>query len=241
MPIPRGMPERRSASTPGRIAAAIVKAKKSSARTSLSFQSASAITTTPRTTTVARKARRAVSLTRTSYPRASRRKTPAPRPLCRGLIFGEDPARNTRPTVEGSFTKCAWRRGHERREAARGGARGGGGRRGTVAEGEPRGEPRCGSDLRRHDAGGPVPRAEPAGCRRRRRRAGAHPEERRGDAGDSAGKGEGEAADEGGDGEEGEEGEEVGPADRRRPRAAALTASPRRLDTPGSAVVFREA
>ena len=59
-PSARGMPCRRSQSTPGRIAAAQVIATKTSATISLSFQSARASATTPTATAVAISARRAI-------------------------------------------------------------------------------------------------------------------------------------------------------------------------------------
>src|SRR5256885_11567157 len=49
-PTPRGIPRRFRASTPGRIAAATTKPRKTSERTSFSFQSASAPTTTAKPT-----------------------------------------------------------------------------------------------------------------------------------------------------------------------------------------------
>src|SRR5918998_6651953 len=76
MPPPRGMPRRRSASTPGRIAAAIVKARKSRARRIFSFQSASAPAKTARTIAEATNALRAVSFTRLVWPCLSGRKRP---------------------------------------------------------------------------------------------------------------------------------------------------------------------
>src|SRR5919198_4188144 len=54
------MPRRFSASTPGRIAAAMMKPRKTSERTSFSFHSASAPTTTATPTSVATNALRAV-------------------------------------------------------------------------------------------------------------------------------------------------------------------------------------
>src|SRR5256885_16791997 len=58
-PTPRGIPRRFRASTPGRIAAATTKPRKTSERTSFSFQSASAPTTTAKPTSVATNALRA--------------------------------------------------------------------------------------------------------------------------------------------------------------------------------------
>src|ERR687888_2619725 len=58
--MPRGIPRRFSASTPGRIAAATMKPRKTSERTSLSFHSARAPTTTATPTSVATKALLAV-------------------------------------------------------------------------------------------------------------------------------------------------------------------------------------
>src|SRR5204862_64270 len=61
--IERGILRRSSASTPGRIAAAMMKPRKTSEMTTLSFQSASALATTATPTRVAMKARLAVSAT----------------------------------------------------------------------------------------------------------------------------------------------------------------------------------
>src|SRR5919202_4665518 len=58
--MPRGIPRRFRASTPGRIAAATMKPRKTSERTSFSFQRASAPTTTATPTSVATNALRAV-------------------------------------------------------------------------------------------------------------------------------------------------------------------------------------
>src|ERR687888_50402 len=58
--MPRGIPRRFSASTPGRIAAATMKPRKTSERTSFSFHSARAPTTTATPTSVATNAFRAV-------------------------------------------------------------------------------------------------------------------------------------------------------------------------------------
>src|SRR5919109_3367627 len=74
IPTPRGMPRRWSASTPGRIAAAMMKARNSRAISTFSFHSARAVTTTPTKTTAAMKARRAVFRIRGN----SRRKGGAP-------------------------------------------------------------------------------------------------------------------------------------------------------------------
>src|SRR6266545_3317901 len=60
-PMLRGTPRRLSASMPGHIAAAMMNARKSSAMTSFSFQSASATATIPMTTSVAIAALLAVS------------------------------------------------------------------------------------------------------------------------------------------------------------------------------------
>src|SRR6266511_2540308 len=60
-PMLRGTPRRLSASMPGHIAAAMMNARKSSAITSFSFQSASATATIPMTTSVAIAALLAVS------------------------------------------------------------------------------------------------------------------------------------------------------------------------------------
>ena len=68
-------PLRRSASTPGRMAAATVNARKSSASRIFSFQRARAHTTTPRTTMEATKARRAVSLMVPGVPPLVRKET----------------------------------------------------------------------------------------------------------------------------------------------------------------------
>src|ERR671939_502129 len=59
-PTARGIPRRFSASTPGRIAAAMMKTRKTSERTSFSFHSASAPTTTASPTSVATNAFRAM-------------------------------------------------------------------------------------------------------------------------------------------------------------------------------------
>ncbi len=60
MPAPRGIPRARSHSMLGRMAAATMNAKKSSAISSRSFQSASAATTTPTTIRVETRTRRIV-------------------------------------------------------------------------------------------------------------------------------------------------------------------------------------
>ncbi len=68
MPTPRGTPRSASDSIVGRIAAARMKAKKRSAASSFSCQSASAATTIPPATSVASAARWAVSFTPPAFP-----------------------------------------------------------------------------------------------------------------------------------------------------------------------------
>src|SRR4030095_11416960 len=81
MPAPRGMRRGLSASTEGRIAAATVKAKKSSTIRSFSFQRASAVTTTAVNTIAATNARRAVSVTQVVSPGLDERKPAGNRAL----------------------------------------------------------------------------------------------------------------------------------------------------------------